>query len=248
MQGTKLLQRYQRLKLVGCKTGTTWLFWNSVKVFSLINANKDEIKKHLQVGLGAKCQKGGLKDFVPLQDQKDRSTLHLGPPTSVKLTVYLMSPGSLLQLLKYSHRDVASSRARVNLMRNMPPLGSYPALMNDSSGIRHGKAGPCLPLSFWCIHQWVTANTYSLILYNAYRWFLTLSVTIHLNDRVSTSPLGKKEEKEGRYNDEIHQLSPDRMGTRPLIALDIMWMTSQNTGHRFITCNSLLFHQQVNQW
>lgn len=78
---------------------------------------------------------------------------------------------------------------------------------------------------------------------------VTLSMTTHLNGHVFGEwfPMGGgRREKGGRCDDEIQRLSPDRLGTRPLIALDVMWMTSQDREHRFITCGSPLIHHQVN--
>lgn len=36
--------------------------------------------------------------------------------------------------------------------------------------------------------------------------------------------------------------SPDRSGTRPLIVLDVMRMTSQDAAHRSITCSPPIYH------
>lgn len=104
---------------------------------------------------------------------------------------------------------------------------------------------PVFLLSLRRIHGKVKTHTHS------YSQTVTLSMTTHLNGHVSDErfPMGEgSRKKEGRCDDEIQRLSPDRLGTRPLIALDVMWMTSQDTEHRFITWSSHIIHQQLNHW
>lgn len=78
-------------------------------------------------------------------------------------------------------------------------------------------------------------------------WAVTLSVATHLNGLVSDErfPTGKGQRKRGlmmKYTD----CPLIDWGGGPLIVLDVMWMTSQDTEYRFITCSSPVVHHQVN--
>lgn len=128
------------------------------------------------------------------------------------------------------------------------PPGSGPGLMDDSSGTRDGSLSPfCLwgvcagrqkkkkTLGTESIHTSVQLGC-DLVHDHTPKWPCFWWVVSHE---------GGRKEKGCRCDDEIHRLSPDRLGTRPLIALDVMWMTSSDTEHRFITCSSPLIHHQV---
>ena len=130
------------------------------------------------------------------------------------------------------------------------PPGSDPVLMDASSGTRDSWAASRLPLSLWFVHLQVKTHTCTqkgyvqlgcdLVHDHTLKWPCFWWVVSHGG--------GRRQKGGGRCDDEIHWLSPDRLGTRPLIALDVMWMTSQDTEHRFITCSPPIIHHQANHW
>lgn len=182
---------------------------------------------------------------------KDKRTELQGPPSlsPASLTLCLMSPSTLLaprghewslgpiQCERVHHRTTAILQGQIQSWWMTPQGWERVELLLISLHlwgvyIFRGKSTYTPPKKCTCTY---IELGYDLVRDHTLKWPCFWWAVPHG---------GGRKEKGG--DDEIPRLSPDRLGTRPLIVLDVMWMTSQDTEYRFITCSSPIIHHQVN--